>query len=222
MQFSIINGSERPAGNSDRLCEYIENLLVGHGVTAERIDLRQYKIELCGTCGECNTRIAPCTVPDDMPELVSKLFPAAGIIYVVPVHGFGPSALMQTFIERAGVGYLRFNRPLENKVGGAVIIGRRYGLVPVYTQILNNLLLNRMIVVGSGYPVTLQGGSPGKALTDDEGMASVTGMITRMTAMAQLLKGIPDVNRLLSTGTINERQASAGLFRAAAAKEVLT
>jgi multimeric flavodoxin WrbA len=111
---------------------------------------------------------------------------------------------MQVFIEKAGVGHMRFNRPLANKLGGVVVVGRRYSQMAVYEQITSNLLLNRMIIVGSGFPAVLNGGEPGSVLKDTEGVASVIAMVDRMidfhrTAGAQ--------SSAVPTRSANERTA---------------
>lgn len=144
-----------------------------------------------------------------MPAIVNRLVRADAIIYAVPVHGYGMAHPMQIFIERAGVGYLRFERPLANKVAGAVVTGRRYAHEAVYHQLIGNILLNRMILVGSGYPVVIHGGAPGSALRDTEGLASLATLISRMVGMARLLKATPQALRttLLHPETMNERAA---------------
>jgi multimeric flavodoxin WrbA len=95
---------------------------------------------------------------------------------------------MQAFIERAGVGYLRFDRPLTNKVAGVIAVGRRYSQGEVWAQLVVNALLNRMIVVGSGFPAVVQALHKGEALRDEEGVANVSRMVDRMIDMIELLR----------------------------------
>ncbi len=209
--FEIITGSSRANGNTERVADYIAQLLAAKAVSSNINRLREFDISRCGRCGECNTRQSVCAHQDDMPAIIERLISADGIIYMAPVHGYGLAHPMQIFIERAGVGYLRFTRPLANKVAGCVITGRRYGHVSVFNQIANNILLNRMILVGSGYPAVLQGGTPGKALEDEEGLQSVRDLIGRMVGMAQLLSSIPpaEIQTYLSPQTANERVVQA-------------
>lgn len=208
LQFEIITGSRRAHGNTEQVAETVAGWLVEAGAGAGILRLREHDIQPCGMCGECNTRTAPCAHADDMPALIERLKRADAILYMAPVHGYGLAHPMQIFIERAGVGYLRFDRPLANKVGGAVVTGRRYGHVGVFNQIVNNLLLNRMILVGSGYPAVVMGGTPGKALEDGEGMEAVRTLVMRMLGMTRLLRLMPAaaVNGLLAPDTANERQ----------------
>jgi multimeric flavodoxin WrbA len=125
-----------------------------------------------------------------MPDIIRNLIEADILIYLVPVHAFGMAHPMQIFLERAGVGYLRFERPLANKIGGCIIIGRRYNLGNVHDQIINNFLLNRLIIPGAGYPALIQGGESGDVLQDIEGLASVDTLINRLCNVAEALQGV--------------------------------
>jgi multimeric flavodoxin WrbA len=183
-----INGSERAGGNTDLAVEHAGRLIAERGAALRTIRLRDHRISPCSPCGDCNSRTTLCQVDDDVPALVEQMVRADGLIYAAPVHGFGLAHLMQVFIERVGVGYLRFTRPLADKVGGIIVTGRRYSDSSVHNQIVNNLLLNRMILVGSGFPVLLRNttGTPG--LTDTEGVDALERMVHRMLDMVQLLK----------------------------------
>jgi multimeric flavodoxin WrbA len=104
------------------------------------------------------------------------------------VHGFGTASLMQTFIERAGVGYLRFDRPLSNKVAGIISVARRYSAGEVWAQLTVNALLNRMIIVGSGFPAEVHALHVGDAEKDEEGLTNVIRLVDRMIDMILLLR----------------------------------
>lgn len=202
-----LNGSERPGGNTAQVLRHVVEVGSRSGADVEVIDLRSYVISDCAPCGDCNTRTVPCIVNDGVAEIVERMLAADGIIYACPVHGYGMSSIMQRFIERAGVGYLRFDRPLANKVGGVVVTGRRYAHTDVYAQLMHNVMLNRMILVGSGYPAVVHGGRPGEALEDDEGMSSVTAMVLRMIDLLALLQRHRELTgQSIRTETANERQ----------------
>lgn len=207
IHFVILTGSRRKNGNTDQVASHIRDLFASNGCPAEIVHLRDHRITPCGACGECNTRESPCHLDDDMPALVARLRHADGIVYASPVHGYGMAHPMQIFIERAGVGYLRFERPLANKVAGAVVTGRRYAHEAVFHQLVSNILLNRMIIVGSGYPVVLHGGTPGAAMRDAEGLASVRTHVLRMIGMARLLRRTSESLRTecLALDASNER-----------------
>ncbi len=183
-----VNGSERLGGNTADVLEYAAGRFAARGVRLEVVDLARRDFSACGPCGECNSRTESCRQRDDMPAIVRQMTAADGIIYATPVHGFGTASLMQQFIERAGVGYLRFERPLTNKVAGVVVVGRRYSHVDVHGQLVHNVLLNRMLLAGSGFPAVVHAGGRGEAMADREGIDAVTRLVERMSDLMHLLR----------------------------------
>ncbi|MDT0402786.1 MULTISPECIES: flavodoxin family protein [Streptomyces] len=183
-----ISGSERAGGNTDLALQYAGKLVRERGAEFQAVYLRDHRISPCSPCGDCNNRTSACGLGDDMPAVVDRMRQADGIIYAVPVHGFGLAHLMQIFIERAGVGYLRFDRPLANKVGGIIVTARRYSDASVHNQLVDNLLLNRMILVGSGFPALLRNTSKKPGLNDPEGVDALERMAHRMVDMTLLLR----------------------------------
>ncbi|GAA1073977.1 flavodoxin family protein [Nocardiopsis metallicus] len=190
LSFVAVNGSARANGTSAAALAVAREHLAENGVQLEVVHLAERRIEAC-RCGGCNSRTTPCPVDDDVADIVRVMTGADGIVYTVPVYGYGASSLMQTFIERAGVGRLRFDRPLTNKVGGVVVVGRRYAHEAVHAQMLHNLLLNRLIIPGSGFPATVRAGGPDTVTRDTEGMSAMLAMLDRMLALAEALRGRP-------------------------------
>lgn len=45
-------------------------------------------------------------------------------------------------------------RPLRDKLAAVAVVGRRYGHTAVFSQVVLNVLLNKMVLVGSGFPAT--------------------------------------------------------------------
>lgn len=206
-----ISGSERSGGNTDYALDYVSGLAGARGFRLDVVRLREHDVVPCGRCGDCNVLPAPCHVDDDMPRIIERMTGADAIIYAAPVHGFGMAHPMQVFIERAGVGYLRFARPLANKVGGAIVVSRRYSDSHVHQQLVLNMLLNRMIVVGSGFPALLRGGAPGNIARDTEGFDALDRMVHRMCDMVTLLRAYRDAvgEPPLACDDANERQTRA-------------
>ncbi|MCX4681824.1 NAD(P)H-dependent oxidoreductase [Streptomyces sp. NBC_01433] len=207
LKILAINGSERDGNTSDVL-RHAAAVAAARGVEWETVDLRNIEMSRCGPCGDCNDRPVPCALEDGVPGVIRKMVAADGIVFAAPVHGFGTASLMQTFIERAGVGYLRFDRPLSNKVAGVISVARRYSAGEVWAQLTVNALLNRMIVVGSGFPATVHALHRGDALKDDEGLTNVTRLIDRMTDMMELLdehRALTGRDNLLAAREVNER-----------------
>lgn len=195
IRFLVINGSERSNGNTEMAIDIAKSILNkisgDNKVIFDVISLKDLMIKSCNDCHEvenCNYRKEPCQQNDDIKIVLKKMKEADCLIYATPVHGFGMPSLMQSFIDRVGVGYLRFERPLSNKIGGIIAVGRRYAHASVFSQLIQNFLLNRMIVVGSGFPVYLNGGKKGEIKTDKEGIDSLYRMVIRMFKFALFIK----------------------------------
>jgi multimeric flavodoxin WrbA len=202
---TILCGSERDQGNTEQISEYAGDYLLRAGHKVDIFRLRLLKIAPCGTCGNCNWKSSPCQIDDDMRNVIETMVRSDAVIYAARVHGFGMAHLMQVFLERAGVCFLRFNRPLENKIGDVIAIGRRYNIGHVHDQLVNNVLLNRMIKAGSGYPVVLNGGQPGSVFNDEEGMSALHGMLDRLSSL--LIHIRPHLEGLQKVQHQNERLA---------------
>lgn len=202
-----IGGSERADGNTDIALEQAGELVRSRGVRFDAIHLRDFDISPCSPCGDCNSRPVPCAVRDDTPAIVARMKQADGIVYASPVHGFGLAHLMQIFIEHVGVGHLRFDRPLANKVGGVIITSRRYSDSNVYHQLVDNILLNRMILVGSGFPALMRNSSSVPGRFDTESTDALERMVHRMVDMVELLRERAAVRGepVLPTVDVNER-----------------
>jgi multimeric flavodoxin WrbA len=190
MRILTINGSERARGSTWLAVQKILEQARGRGCAVEEVDLAERRVIRC-ECGRCNSRPDPCPVDDDVGAIVAAMIEADAVFLAAPVHGFGLSSLMQTFIERAGVGHLRFERPLTNTIGAAVVIGRRYGHLDVHAQLLHNLLLNRFIVVGSGFPVTIHSGGEHGVLSDTEGLDALHRTVDRIVDIGTALAESP-------------------------------
>lgn len=203
---TLICGSERRNGNTEQVARYAARYLIEKGHQADVFCLSALNIKPCGTCGDCNVARKPCEIDDDMACIIDHMIQSDAIIYAAPVHGFGMAHPMQVFIERAGVCFLRFRRPLENKFGDVIAIGRRYNLGNVHDQLVNNILLNRMIKAGSGYPVLLRGGRPGSVFRDEEGMTALRVMLGRLSELlVHMRPGLRDLDKMQF---VNERLAT--------------
>jgi multimeric flavodoxin WrbA len=208
MKVVAISGSKRKGGNCDFVLDMVGQIITGRGSSFQTICLRDKKIAACGSCGDCNFRGSPCQLEDDMPDIIRQLVNADALIYIAPVHAFGMAHLMQIFLERAGVCFLRFKRPLRNRFGIPIVVGRRYSHSAVYSQFVSNMLLNRMIIVGSGYPNTLNSSEKGSVMEDKEGLSAIYASIERMFELDDLLRN-PQNPSLRSALSINEREQAA-------------
>jgi multimeric flavodoxin WrbA len=80
---------------------------------------------------------------------------------------------IKALIARTGDLAIAQERPLERKVGGALVVGRRAGHNFVFAELLFFFLYHGMVVPGSSYWNVGFGKEPGEVLGDEEGMNTV-------------------------------------------------
>ncbi|WP_341659693.1 flavodoxin family protein [Vibrio sp.] len=184
MKICVIVGSNRLHGISRQVCKLIKQYIKGKAEVSY-IYLSEKNIELCDGDNKCSHQ--PCSINDDMESIVREMFKADGIIYMPVMHAYGTNSRFQAFLERAGYGYFRpLDRPLKDKVASVIVIGRRYGHTSVYSQIVLNIMLNKMILAGSGFPVLFMG-MLGQASDDLEALEALEETLDRMISVSYRL-----------------------------------
>ena len=187
MKVCVLVGSSRKNGLSSQICGILQDRFRLKGLSGNFIHLADRRIEYCDADNRC--QLSPCRVPDDMPSIMSDMQAADGIIYMPVMHAFGTNSKFQAFLERVGYGYLRpLDRPLKDKVASIVVVGRRYGHTAVYSQIMLNIMLNKMIMAGSGFPPLFLG-VLGSVLDDSEALEALEQTIDRMHDVHQRFSG---------------------------------
>lgn len=95
----IISASPRKGGNSDTLCDEFLRGASDGGNTAEKIFLRDKKINYCTGCGVCNNT-HKCVQNDDMSKILDKMVNADVIVLATPVYFYTMDAQLKTLIDR--------------------------------------------------------------------------------------------------------------------------
>ena len=95
----IISASPRKGGNSDILCDEFLKGAKDSGNNAEKIFLRDRKINYCTGCGVCNNT-HKCVQKDDMSEILDKMVNADVIVLATPVYFYTMDAQLKTLIDR--------------------------------------------------------------------------------------------------------------------------
>lgn len=183
MNVCVLVGSSRKNGMSSHICNILQDQFNNKGLSGKFIHLSDKHIEFCDADNLC--QFSPCRVFDDMPDILADMLAADGIIYMPVMHAYGTNSKFQAFLERVGYGYLRpLDRPLEDKIAAIIVVGRRYGHTAVYSQIMLNIMLNKMIMAGSGFPA-LFFGMLGEVLNDREALEALEQTINRMQEVHQ-------------------------------------
>ena len=95
-----LSSSPRRGGNSDLLCDqFIKGAQEG-GHLAEKIFLKDKKINYCTGCGTCLNGKKPCPQKDDMAEVLEKMVAADVIAMATPVYFYTMCGQMKTMIDR--------------------------------------------------------------------------------------------------------------------------
>lgn len=96
----VLSSSPRKGGNSDLLCEQFMTGSQKAGHIAEKIFLKDKKINYCTGCGTCINKGKSCSQNDDMSEILKKMISADVIVMATPVYFYTMSAQMKTLIDR--------------------------------------------------------------------------------------------------------------------------
>lgn len=96
----VLSSSPRRGGNSDLLCDQFLNGAQEAGHQAEKIFLKDKKINYCTGCGSCLNGAKPCPQKDDMPEILEKMISADVIVMATPVYFYTMCGQMKTLIDR--------------------------------------------------------------------------------------------------------------------------
>lgn len=95
----ILSSSPRRGGNSDLLCDRFLQGANEAGHQAEKIFLRDKKINYCTGCSACG-ETGSCVQNDDMAEILEKMVAADVIVMATPVYFYTMAAQMKTLIDR--------------------------------------------------------------------------------------------------------------------------
>ena len=101
----VLSASPRRGGNSDLLGDQFVLGARKAGQSAEKIFLKDKKINYCTGCGTCLNGKKPCPQKDDMAEVLEKMVAADVIALATPVYFYTMNAQMKTLIDRTCARY---------------------------------------------------------------------------------------------------------------------
>ncbi len=169
MKILYISGSPRKKSNTDHLLRRIREEADG-----EFIKLTDFSIEPCNSCWAC-VENGSCALDDDMRGTITpKLLSADALVIGTPVYFNNVTAQLKSFIDRTWA----LRGRLRNKIGAAVVVGRRYGAESAITAINAFFLKHEMIVANRGISgVAFKSGSVGN---DTESLRAASKMASRI------------------------------------------
>jgi multimeric flavodoxin WrbA len=96
----VLSASPRRGGNSDLLCDQFMLGARQAGHSADKIFLKDKKINYCTGCGTCLNGKKPCPQKDDMAEVLKRMVAADVIALATPVYFYTMNGQMKTLIDR--------------------------------------------------------------------------------------------------------------------------
>lgn len=170
MHILCISGNPRVNGNT----EYLLNALLS-AFPGQVIRLIDYRIEHCRACWKCRDH-GQCVIEDDMTKTVLPLLlESDAVILGSPVFFNNVTADMKAFTDRTWCP----RGKLRNKIAGAVVVGRRYGLEAAVTAINGFFLKHDMVVANRG--VTGIAFEKDEVSEDTEAIAAIKTLAQRIT-----------------------------------------
>ena len=104
MKVLALNRTYRPTKTTTCLTQRTLDGAASLGADTEMVMLRDKNIQFCTNCLTCykdlESEIAPCSINDDVGDILEKIREADGIILAPPVHCGFVTGLMTAFMER--------------------------------------------------------------------------------------------------------------------------
>ncbi len=173
MRALYVSGSPRENSNTDVLLETVRSITGGR-----LIKLVDYDIKPCASCRACQS-LNDCVIKDDMKKtIIPMLFESNVVVLGSPVFFNNVSAQLKAFIDRTWC----IRGRLKNKIGGAVVVGKRYGLESAVTAINAFFLKHEMIPANRG--VCGFAFNEGKILQDAEAISAAKRLGERILELA--------------------------------------
>lgn len=185
MKIVGIVGSPRSGGNTETLTRIALEEISKEGLKTELVSLAGKKITPCDGCASCRST-GKCHIVDDFETVFSKMEEADGIILATPVYFGAATPQIVSLISRC-YAYLR-TRPLDNKVGGPLVVARRAGHNFTLSQLMLFFMISGMIVPGSTYWNIAFGREKGEVINDKEGVETVRNFGRKLAWLTKKIK----------------------------------
>ncbi len=181
LRTAIITGSTRARSNAELLAVNAAGHLQRKGIHVDLIRLREYRFSGCMGCRRC-IEIKKCCIMDDMTKkIIPIIMKSHTIIVSSPVYFDNVTALVKKFMDRTWC----IRGFLKNKVLGAIVVGRGYGLDTAIQATYSWGLKHEMILCHRG--ARIRGYEYGDALKDERGLRDLERLCNRLYEVANIL-----------------------------------
>jgi multimeric flavodoxin WrbA len=120
----VLSASPRKGGNSDLLCDQFVRGAAEAGHQAEKIFLRDKRINYCTGCGTCQSTGGTCVQKDDMAEVLDKMITSDVIVMATPVYFYTMNGQIKTLIDRTYARYTKINNKEMYFIMTAAVTGK--------------------------------------------------------------------------------------------------
>jgi len=190
MKILGIIGSPRKGGNTEIMINEVLKAVENEGLETDVIRLSDLDLKPCDGCRTC-VKTKTCRIEDDGNRLFKMLEEADGFAVGSPVYVGSVSAQTKTFIDRmVYLNNARGKRPLNNKVGGALIVATRHHM-DAYQQIILLLASAKMIIATAGWELGV-GSERGDVARDELGMSKARELGMKMGRLAKVTATLRD------------------------------
>ncbi|MGC9316840.1 MAG: flavodoxin family protein [Armatimonadota bacterium] len=176
MNILYLSGSPRRDSNTDRLLEIIRSVAPG-----EMLKLVDHTVEHCRCCWSCRERDC-CVIDDDFTRVIwPKMAACDALVIGCPVYFNNVPSQTKALIDRTWA----YRQELRNTIGGAVVVGRKYGAESAITALHAFYLKHEMIPANRG--VCGLAFEPGEIEQDAEALEAARRIGERILELGRLL-----------------------------------
>lgn len=176
MDVLYISGSPRRGGNTEWLLSMMQQTLPG-----EMLRAMDHEIGPCRSCWACVER-GRCVIEDDFTrEIMPRMIECDALVIGCPVYFNNVPSQTKALMDRTWA----YRSELRNKIGGAVVVGRRYGGESAITALHSFYLKHEMIPANRGvYGLAYDAG---EIEQDTEAIESARKLAERILELGRLL-----------------------------------
>ena len=153
MNVVLFNGSPRKNGNTHALLQVMSEVFISHQAQCDIVQVGGQLLHGCTACMKCKeTQNEQCVFQDDpVNEYIQKMKQSDAIIIGSPVYFSQMTPEIKALIDRCGYVARANNKLFSRKIGAAVAVARRAGMMPTFHSINDFFFINDMILPGSDY-----------------------------------------------------------------------
>lgn len=180
MKVVALNGSPRLIGNTSTAINIVLDELEKEGIETEHIQLYESSVIPCNDCGSCDIRGDGRCINENDPvnDYIESVLRADAVILASPTYYGSMTAQMKMILERIGLSSATASsgNQLRRKIGSAIVVQGHHGGDMVYSELVNFMLENGMIVCSPSSRTILNGEKPSAIMEDKRGIRSLKDM----------------------------------------------